>query len=273
MVKRLLAAALLVAFASAGEVPAPGGYALFPGDLIRIEVYGHTDLTAEARVPASGEVTFPLIGSIAGVAGRSPEQIAAEITTRLADGFIRNPSVQVQVREYSARTASVIGAVKTPGPVRLDPLRPVSALQAVGAAGGFDEDADRGAAQLIRDDPARPGTKLAIPLPADDTVDSSLVMRHGDVIVVLRANRIFVLGQVQSPRAVPMPTNEPLTVSKAISLAGGFGRFAKEGNVQLLRRDALPQTVDVHAILGGDRNIADPVLRAGDTVFVPESRF
>jgi len=82
-----------------------------------------------------------------------------------------------------------------------------------------------------------------------------------------------VLGQVQYPRAVPIPAREVLTVSKAISLAGGFGRFAKDSRVQLLRRGAQPATVDVRAVLASEAGASDPELRAGDTIFVPESRF
>lgn len=269
---RALAALAVIALVAAGEAQDPGSYRLFPGDLVRIEVYGHPDLTVESRVPAGGDLAMPLIGLLARIAGRSPEGLSAEITARLADGYIRNPSVQVLVREYGARSAWVVGAVHTPGAVALDPLRPSSALQAIGAAGGFDEDADRQAVQVVRDDPARAGAKAALPVPADD-LTRDIRLAHGDVVVVPRADRIYVLGQVANPRAVPMPTRESLTVSKAISLAGGFGRFAREGKVQLLRRDSQPQTIDVKAVLDGTAGAADPELRAGDTVFVPESRF
>jgi polysaccharide export outer membrane protein len=270
MVRRLLLCALCCAGLSAGEVAA---YQLFPGDLIRIAVFGHADLEVDARVPAGGEITYPLIGALVNVAGRSPEALAGEITTRLADGYIRNPSVTVQVREYGPRTVWVVGAVKAAGPVKLDPLRPSTALQAVGAAGGFDEDADRSGALVMRDDPAKPGAKSALPVPVADAPQQDVELRHGDVVVVPRADRIFVLGQVQYPRAVPIPAREVLTVSKAISLAGGFGRFAKETKVQLVRRGAQPVIVDVRAVLDGEQGVEDPPLKAGDTVFVPESRF
>lgn len=251
----------------------PETYLLFPGDRILIDVYGHADLQVDARVPAGGEITFPLIGTVGKVAGRSPEVVAAEIRDRLADGFIRDPSVQIQVREYGPRMVWVIGAVKIPGAVKLDPLRRSSAIQAIGAAGGFDEDADRGSAQVVRDQADKPGGKVAIPLPAVDAPEADVELKHGDVVVVPRADRIFVLGQVQYPRAVPLPTREVLTVSKAISLAGGFNRFAKDTRVQLVRRGEQPRVVDVQAVLAGKADAEDPELKAGDTVFVPESRF
>jgi len=261
---------LILAFAITASA-ADSGYRLFPGDRIAIEVFGHPDLQVSALVPAAGDIPFPLIGAIAGAAGRTPEDIAAEVTRRLADGYVRNPSVQVQLREYAARIVSVIGAVKNPGAAKLDPLRPSSALQAIGAAGGFEEDADRLAATVVRDDPDHPGRKLALPLPRTEAPEQDIALQHGDVIVVPRADRIYVLGQVNYPRAVAMPAHEALTVSKAVSLAGGFGRYAKETAVQVVRRGEQPAAVDVQAVLAG--KATDPELRAGDTVFVPESRF
>ncbi len=251
----------------------PGSYKLFAGDLLHIEVFGHPDLTVDARVPAVGEISFPLIGMLPQVAGRTAEALAEEVTRRLADGFIRNPSVTVQVRDYGPRMAWVVGAVKTPGAVKLDPLRPSGAMQAIGAAGGFDEDADRGAAMVVRDDPANPGRKIALALPASEIPQQDVELTHGDVVVAPRADRIFVLGQVQYPRAVPLPTREALTLSKAISLAGGFGRYARENRVQLIRKGQDPLSIDVRAVLDGTKGAEDPSLRAGDTVFVPESRF
>lgn len=271
MVMRLLLILLATTLLAAGD--SPGSYLLYPGDLVHIEVYGHADLTVDAHVPAGGTISYPLIGAITGVSGRSPEALAGEITARLADGYIRNPSVQVQVREYGQRLAWVVGAVKSPGMVKLDPLRPTTAQQAIGSVGGFDEDADRNAAQVVRDDPAKPGSKLALPLPSSDAPQQDVELANGDVVVVPRADRVFVLGQVQYPRAVPLPSHEALTVSKAISLAGGFGRFAKDSKVQIVRRGAQPQVVDVHAVLEGRKDAVDPELKAGDTVFVPESRF
>lgn len=276
MIQQAMLLSLLAALLTSGEVTAAApatvaGYRLFPGDLVHIEVFGHPDLLVEARVPSDGGITFPLIGLLARPAGRTVDTLSAEITTRLADGFIRDPSVTVQVREYGQRNAWVVGAVRTPGSVRLDPLRPTTALQAIGTAGGFNEDADRQASQVVRDDQANPGRTLSFALTADS--GANLQLQHGDVIVVPRADRIFVLGEVQAPQAIPVPSREILTVSKSISLAGGFARFAKESRVQLVRPGQPAVTVDVRAVLDGNAGVADPQVHAGDTVFVPESRF
>ena len=92
------------------------------------------------------------------------------------------------------------------------------------------------------------------------------------MVVVPRLDRVYIVGQVQRPGAISMPAEGELTTSKAITLAGGFGKFAREREVQLLRPDQPPRTIDVRSVLEGNRD-ADAELLPGDTLFVPESRF
>jgi polysaccharide export outer membrane protein len=268
---RVLPLVLLLGRLAAGD--SDGGYALFPGDVVQVAVLDEPDLSLRLAVPATGGCAYPLIGDLAPLAGRSPEAVRDEIRNRLLDGFLKRPVVTVTVAEFGPRTVWVVGAVLKPGAVRLDPLRATSAVQAIGEAGGFAEDADRASARVLRDDPATPGGKLALPLPAALLPDRDLVLHHGDVLVVPRADRVFVLGQVQRPGPVPVPAREPLTVSRALTLAGGFDRFAKETRVHLLRTGEPVRSLDLRAVLDGKAGAEDPVLRPGDTVFVPESRF
>ncbi len=249
------------------------GYRLVAGDLLRVTVLGEAELSVDLRVPAGGQVTYPLIGRLAVLAGRSSEAVRSEIHDRLADGYLRQPDVNVMVVEFAARSVWVVGAVTKPGTVRLDPQRPATAAQALGEAGGMTEDADRANARILRDDPDRPGGKRSLPLPLAVLPDDDVVLVHGDVLVVPRRDRIFVLGQVLRPGAVPLPAREVLTVSRAVALVGGFDRFAREGKVHLLRAGQDPVVLDVRAVLEGDKDAADPPLAAGDTIFVPESRF
>jgi len=55
---------------------APDDYRLGAGDLVRISVFNHPDLTTEARVSESGNLTFPMIGQVpvAGLSARRAEQ-------------------------------------------------------------------------------------------------------------------------------------------------------------------------------------------------------
>jgi polysaccharide export outer membrane protein len=258
------------------SVAPPRDYTLYPGDLVKVEIFDHQDLTTTLRIPANGLVPFPLIGDITGVVGRSVDQFTSEIARRLLDGYIRQAVVTATVIEFSPRFVYVMGNVAKPGSVPLSPFIQLTAMQSIGQAGGFLEDANRAGTQVIRDDPAIPGAKIGLPVPVSDKADSlvsDVELKPNDIIIVPRLDRVYIIGQVGKPGAVNLPSQEVLTVSKAVSLAGGFSQYAKQADVQLMRAGTRVQVVDVRAILTGDTKIQDPVLQPGDTVFVPESRF
>ncbi len=241
------------------------------GDLVRINVYDHPDLALELRVPATGSIDFPLIGAVE-PNGRSVADLAAELRRRLMDGYIREANVTVTVTAFAPRTVYVLGAVGRPTALPLDPNAPTTAVQAIAAAGGLTVDADRASAQVLRETTGGLRESLPIPASQDALLTHDVVLRPNDLVVVQRLDRAFVSGQVANPGPIALPSDEPVTVSRAISLSGGFDRFAKESKVQLIRPGAASSTIDVAAILGGKRG-DDPVLKPGDMVYVPESRF
>lgn len=83
--------------------------------------------------------------------------------------------------------------------------------------------------------------------------------------------RVYMTGQIRNLGPLELPTDEALTVSKAVLRAGGFRDFANQRKVQLIRKDGPSKgvVVDVKAALQG-RPVEDPVLQPGDTVNVPE---
>ncbi|MFW5859729.1 MAG: SLBB domain-containing protein [Planctomycetota bacterium] len=276
---RLLVACLMVLTVvgrvSAEEEAASNTYRLYPGDRIAVSVYGHDDLSTELRVPATGPVTFPLIGEIDAVAGLERDAFATRIRTALERDYLHHAAVTVTVREFAPRRVFVMGRVARPGVVELSPFVSLTANQAIGQAGGFRDDANREATVVLRADAEQPDKRQALPVPRIDPGGrgSAVLLQPGDLLLVPRLDRVYVLGAVARSGAVDLPSDEQLTVSKAISLAGGFTRFARQDAVQILRPGAESEAIDVGALLSGKQDARDPVLQPGDTVSVPESRF
>jgi len=252
---------------------APESYQLFPGDLVDVRVFAQPDLSTPIRVPRSGGVDFPLIGSLESVAGRTVQDLTAEIARRLREGYLREPTVSATVTQFGERQIYVMGAVMRPTNLEINPLGTLSAMQAIGQAGGFSPDANRPGAHILRDDGVD-GNRQVMPLALGaDAGAGDPPLKPGDVIVVPRLDRVYVLGQVTRPGPFPMPEEGALTVSKAITTAGGFERFAKQSNVQVMRAGKRIAVVDVRKVLKGESTGSDIALVPGDTVFVPESRF
>ncbi len=116
------------------------------GDLLDIRVYGQPDLSTRSRVRADGTLTLPLTGSI-DARHRSPGDLEVELKKRL-EQFLRAPSVVVAIEETSKVRVSVMGEIAHPGVFSLEPN--ASVLEAIAAAGGFTEYADKDRIYVLR---------------------------------------------------------------------------------------------------------------------------
>jgi protein involved in polysaccharide export with SLBB domain len=88
--------------------------------------------------------------------------------------------------------------------------------------------------------------------------------------------KVYVVGPVRAPGPQDIPSDETLTLSKAILRAGGFGDFADKHNVRITRKSGsgskTDQTfiVDVAQILEKGKTDLDLPLEPGDFIYVPE---
>ncbi|WP_299806920.1 polysaccharide biosynthesis/export family protein, partial [Tardiphaga sp.] len=87
-------------------------YRLDAGDKLRVVVYGQEGLTNSYAIDAGGSITMPLIGAVR-ARGLTPTALAGSITGRLRNGFIREPSVAVEIEAY--RPFFILGEVAAPG--------------------------------------------------------------------------------------------------------------------------------------------------------------
>jgi polysaccharide export outer membrane protein len=118
-------------------------YRLDAGDKLRVVVYGQEGLTNTYAIDAGGSITMPLIGSVP-ARGRTPAGLAAEITGKLRRGYIRDPSVAVEIESY--RPFFILGEVAAPGQYPYVPN--MSVESAVAIAGGFSPRARRDSVTL-----------------------------------------------------------------------------------------------------------------------------
>lgn len=107
-------------------------HTLLAGEQIQITVFGQAELSASYRIDDKGHINMPLLGSISAL-NKTPAQFADYIAFLLAQNFIRNPSVSVEVITYTP--IFVIGAVKNSGQYAF--LPGTTAEAAIASAGGF----------------------------------------------------------------------------------------------------------------------------------------
>ena len=238
-------------------------YALASGDVVRITVYDHPDLTTELRVGANGEINFPLIGSTK-VGGLSLRQAESTLAERLSKGgFVRGPQVNINVVQYRGQQVNVLGYVNRPGRFQLE--KPSTVADLLAMASGV---ATTGADQIIlirRDGKNVSRTEIdALDLLQKGDPKLDVALRDGDILYVPREPHYYIYGEVQRPGAFRLERN--MTVVQALSVGGGLTPRGTQKGIRILRRDAQGQTQEIGAKL-------EDSVRTDDVIYVKESLF
>lgn len=103
------------------------------GDTVRVAYEGDTNMNTVVKVQLDGTVSLPLVGTVKAV-GQTPEQLRADLMERYKKLLSVN-EITVTVVSVSA-SVYVSGAILKPGRIPMD--RPLTALEAIMEAGGFD---------------------------------------------------------------------------------------------------------------------------------------
>lgn len=270
-IARLLALVLLLGAVFPGRAPAAAEqvHQLGPRDLIQIKVYLQPDLTQEIRVDDDGTVTLPLVGQVR-AAGMTVEAFARDLGVRYRE-FLLNPEITVFVKEYNKREMeiSVLGEVGKSGYFRF--VEKSTLLDVLAQVGGLKpESGDR--VILLRPrlagESGEPETFIfnAQELYTPNGVKNlNVELRDGDTVMVPRADQYFIFGEVARPGAYKLDKTTPLTVLKAIILAGGFTDKASKGGVKVTREEGSQKT-NIKADL-------ETLIRSQDIIIVPQSFF
>ena len=109
--------------------------ALASGDTLKFSFAGTPEFDQTQKIRPDGRVSLPLIGEVV-AEGKPLPALQAELSHRY-ELQLQNNTVSV-VLEHTSATAYVTGAVMKPGKISID--RPMTALEAILEAGGFDPD-------------------------------------------------------------------------------------------------------------------------------------
>ena len=280
------------------QPPADERYKIGPGDVLDIRVFDKPELSRPTvRVDGAGVIRMPLLDEDIEASCRTEAELAAEIQDRYKILLVE-PHVDVFVVKYSSQPVAVTGAVLQPSSFQLE--RRVRLRELLTLAGGPKEEA--GAyIQILRDENApvceseasdalpvmvEVGDEPAFELPPTEagmvTVELQALMRGiqganpyirpGDLVNVPPADHVFVVGNVYKPSTLPL--TEPLTLSRAIAMAGGILPQTNRDKVRIIRRD--PETLANSQMVFNLKDIErteglDPTLQAGDIVQVSRS--
>jgi len=253
MMATLVLLALLQAPPPAGAPVAPGAlpatagdYAVGPGDVLEVSVIGNEDASRIPTVQTNGSISLPLLGEIQ-VAGLTIAEVQRKITNLLEKDYLVNPQVEVKVRDYNSQYVSVVGEMNSPG---RKPLRGRTRLiDILTEAGGFKPTASTDV-MITRTDGGFDGGQKSITVhlsrsaspSMQDLVNLELPLKNGDIITAFPKSFVTVDGEVNRPGRYAIESD--LTVTGAVSLAGGLTRFGSTG-VKLRRTDPVDGKVEI----------------------------
>lgn len=251
-------------------------YRVGAGDVLEVTVFGNEDLSRVSTVQPAGTIALSLLGEVP-VAELTVTEIKRKLATLLARDYLVNPQVEVKVREYQSQAVTVLGEVNAPG---RKPLRGRTRLiDVLVEAGGFTPRASGEVLISRSDGQFEAGERLlrvrfsgANPTPQDQ-INLDLPMRNGDIVTASPKFYVTVEGEVQHPGRYVLEVD--LTVSGAVSSAGGLSRFGGSG-ARLRRIDPVTGkiqilNVDLKAIRSGKK--PDVPLQANDVISVPKRLF
>jgi polysaccharide export outer membrane protein len=255
-------------------------YRIGPGDVLDIRILNRPNLSRETvRVEGNGVIRMPLIDDEIQAACKTEGELAREIAEKYTK-FYRKPQVDVFIKEYHSRQVAVIGAVNEQSRfelqrrVRLIDLlsyakgtttkagQIINIIHAPRAAGCQNADSNQGAAAFS-------SYKLSDTLLGDPR--SNPYIEAGDVVTVPEANLVYVVGNVYLPQTIPL--KEPITVSRAVAMAGGARQDSRKEKVRIVRQEAGGTSKEILVDLSAieKKRAEDVALLPNDIVDVPTS--
>ena len=262
-------------------LPGDEVYRIGPGDVLNIRIYSKPQLAREAvRVEGNGMIRMPLIETDIQAACRTESELARDISTRYAK-FYKNLQVDVFIKEYHSKQVAIIGAVNDQS--RFELQRRVRLLELLTYAKGPSPKAGQTInivhsqkASMCQapetDDLSRSFSSYRLSDTLRGEPNANPYLEGGDIVTLPEADQVYIVGNVFTPLTIAL--KEPITLSRAIAMAGGVKQDTKKDKIRIVRQEPGSSTkkeiiVDLYAI--EKRRAEDPTLSANDIIDVPTS--
>lgn len=272
--------------AQAPADPIRPDYVLGSNDQILIRAQDVEEINEKPfRVDSEGQINLPLVGRVR-AAGLTVKELEQTLTERLKQ-FVRQPQVMITVTQFRAEPVFFVGAFRSPGIYPLQGRRTL--VEMLTSIGGLQPNASR------RIKVTRRSESGPIPLPNSvtdpekkiSTVEISMgslrenvnpaediLLQPFDVISVERAELLYINGEVGRVGGIEFGERESISLTQALTMAGGFTRDSNRSKVRILR----PVTntarraeieIDANRVFEGKQN--DFPLMPNDVLYVPRS--
>lgn len=253
-------------------------------DTLQVEVVGFPKLSLVVNINPDGTIRLPKIDRAIPAVCKTERQLAGEIEALYRENYLRNPFVNVRAVEQKSQSFAVIGAVEKPGSFYVN--RQIRLLELLAFAGGPNEDAGThlivartGSTSVCRsEDPnsAQEDSDVEVmnyKLKDVKEAKVNLLMKPGDIVSVLDADIVYVVGNVYKPKTIKL--KNAITLRQAIADAEGLKPAAKKSNIRVIRQrenGQEPEELVFNLKEIEEGKIKDPFLLPNDIVAVSEDK-
>lgn len=228
-------------FAPVTDIPVPADYAVGPGDMLAIQLYGGDTATYKLSVNRDGRVDFPKLGPIA-VGGMSFDRARSAIEARVKKELL-GTRVSVTMGDLRTIRVYVLGEAQTPGSYSVSGLSTMT--NAIFVSGGIKKIGSLRNIQLKRRGQLVSQLDLYdLLLRGDTSADRQLM--SGDVIFIPPVGpTASVYGEVRRPAIYEI--RQEKSVDQLVELAGGLTPEAdpKSGSLEHISAASQRETKNV----------------------------
>ena len=261
-------------------------YTLGPNDQILVRVPQAAEINERPfRVDSEGFINFPIIGRVSS-GGLTVQALEVEVASRLRE-YIRDPQVIITVTQFRSEPVFVTGLFRAPGIYPLEGHRTL--VELLSTVGGLQPNASRRIkvtrradagpiplANAVEDKDKKTSTVEVSMQSLTESINPAedIVLQSYDIVTADRAEKVYVSGEVTKVAGIELGERDTISVTQALTEAGGFTPYADRDKVQILRPVAGTNrraqiTLDVKRIFEG-KDIDFPLL-PNDVLYIPRS--
>jgi len=265
-------------------------YKIGPGDVLTITFWdGAKSVPYSTLVRPDGKISYSYMDDIT-VADRTSHEVD-EILTNALKKYIRNPRLDVVVKEYRSKTALLFGQINRldtsisgigTGPGKYPLTGKMRILDLVVIAGGPITGEEFANADLRRVEVVRKGKIYTVNLYKamfQGDVSQNIVIDDGDIVTVPElptfGERVYVFGEVKTQGIYRL--KDAYDLLAAVSKAGGTTRTAVDSDVKIIRgyeedrKNPIILSANLDEILKKGDIAQNVSLQNGDVVYVPRT--
>jgi polysaccharide export outer membrane protein len=265
-------------------------YKIGPGDVLIITFWDvNKSVPYSTVVRPDGKISYSYMDDIT-VAGLTSHEVD-EILTKALKEYIRNPRIDVVVKEYRSKTALLFGQINRldtsisgigTGPGKYPLMGKTRILDFIVMAGGPIAGEEFANADLRKVEVVRKGKSYTVNLYKamfKGDMSQNIVIDDGDIVTVPElptyGERVYVFGEVNTQGIYKL--KDAYDLLAAVSKAGGTTRVAVDSDIKIIRgykedrNKPIILAVNLDEILKKGDMAQNVSLQDGDVVYVPRT--